>query len=289
MRAVFGLVLVVGLGLAGFAVYMVKDHFGAQQALIDQTNARAAAAVPTVDVYAVNRSIEYGEPLTLDDLVVIKYAKDFLPEGTFMKEEDLFPEGPEVLRVVTHGMALHEPILASKVTAPGQNAGITSSLANGMRAFTINVDATTGVSGFLRPGDRVDVYWTGSIATGALERQGRQITRLIKSSLQLIAVDQSSDETRNSAEVAKTVTVQVSPQDVASLAQAQSTGNLSLSLVGNNDETIATAIEVDQRSLLGIEDAPVIAEAPQPEPEQICTIRQRRGAEVVETPIPCTN
>ncbi len=289
MRAVFGLVLLVGFGLAGFAIYMVKDHFGAQQALIDKTNARAAAAVPTVEVYAVNRNIEYGEPLTLEDVIVIKYAKEFLPEGTFMSEDDLFPDGADVARVVTHGMTLHEPVLASKVTEPGQNAGITSSLANGKRAFTINVDATTGVSGFLRPGDRVDVYWTGSIASGGLERQGRQITRLIKSSLELIAVDQSSDKTRNSAEVAKTVTVQVSPQDVASLAQAQSTGNLSLSLVGKNDETIATAIEVDQRSLLGIEDAPIIAEAPLPEPERVCTIRQRRGAEVVETPIPCTN
>lgn len=288
MRAIFGLVLVVGLGLAGFAVYMVKDHFGAQQALIAQTQAKAAAAVPTVEIFAVNRSIEYGEPLTLDDVVKIKYAKDFLPEGTFMSQEELFPEGADVARVVTHAMALNEPVLAAKVTKPGQNAGITSRLASGMRAFTVNVDATTGVSGFLRPGDRVDVYWTGSVR-GGIEREGRQITRLIKSSLELIAVDQSSDTTRNSAEVAKTVTVQVSPQDVASLAQAQSTGNLSLSLVGNDDDTIATAIEVDQRSLLGIEDAPVIAVAPLPEPDRVCTIRQRRGAEVIETPIPCTN
>ena len=52
--------------------------------------------------------------------------------------------------------------------------------------------------------------------------------------------------------IARTVTVSVSPQQVAALAQAQSTGNLSLSLVGAEDDTVAAAIQVDQHALLGI-------------------------------------
>ena len=73
---------------------------------------------------------------------------------------------------------------------------------------------------------------------------------------------------------------------VAALAQAQTTGRLSLALVGAEDDTIASAIEVNQRSLLGLGeiDAPV-----EKEKERVCTIRTRRGAEVVEIPIPCTN
>lgn len=291
MRAIFGLVLIAGLGLAGFAVYMVKNHFGAQQALIAQTRAQAAQIVPTIDVYAVNRAVAYGEPITAEDVVVIKYARDYTPEGVFLTEADVFPEGIEVPRVAIMPMAINEPILAHKVTAPGRDAGITTRLQAGMRAFTINVDATTGVSGFLRPGDRVDVMWTGKIfATDG--RQGRQISRRIRSNLEIIAVDQSADTSRVSAEVAKTVTVQVTPEDALSLAQAQSTGNLSLSLVGNNevgDELVADAIEVDQYSLLGIEEAPIIEpEAPSPV-EQICQRRVRRGAEVIMEPIPCSN
>ncbi|MEM7521282.1 MAG: Flp pilus assembly protein CpaB, partial [Pseudomonadota bacterium] len=65
-----------------------------------------------------------------------------------------------------------------------------------------------------------------------------------------------------------------------------STGALTLSLVGAEDDTIASAIEVDQRSLLGIAREEVKAEV---EKERVCTIRTRRGAEVVEIPIPCTN
>lgn len=291
MRAIFGLVLIAGLGLAGFAVYMVKNHFGAQQALIAQTRAQAAQVVPTIDVYAVNRAVAYGEPITLEDVVVIKYARDFTPEGVFMTEQEIFPEGTEVARVATMPLAINEPVLAHKVTAPGRNAGITTRLAAGMRAFTINVDATTGVSGFLRPGDHVDVMWTGKVLA-AEGRQGRQISRRIRTNLEIIAVDQSADTTRVSAEVAKTVTVQVTPEDALSLAQAQSTGNLSLSLVGNNEDEetlVADAIEVDQFTLLGIEETPVVQpEAPSPV-QQICERRVRRGAEVIMEPIPCSN
>jgi pilus assembly protein CpaB len=88
--------------------------------------------------------------------------------------------------------------------------------------------------------------------------------------------------------IARTVTVEVSPQQVAALAQAQATGSLSLSLVGLTDDSVAQVIEVDQRALLGIvETAPVIEEAP--EVAQVCTIRERKGAEVIETPVECTN
>jgi len=74
---------------------------------------------------------------------------------------------------------------------------------------------------------------------------------------------------------------------VADLAQAKLTVRLTLSLVGAEDDTVAGAIEVDQNQLLGIQEAQVQIE--QKAEKQVCTIRTRRGAEVVEIPIPCTN
>ena len=288
MRSVFGLVLVVGMGLAGFAVYMVKGYIGQTQNALNAERQRTAGAIETVDVYAVTRAIAYGESLTMEDVTLIRYAKPHLPEGVFETTEALFPEGEDVVRVVIRPMEANEPVLAVKVTDPGEIAGITSLLAPGMRAFTIKVDVSTGVSGFLRPGDFVDVYWSGSIST---ERDGNQgVTQLIKAGLELIAVDQTSDGNRNGAEVARTVTVQVSPQDVAALAQAQSSGSLSLSLRGNGDEeVIASNIQVNQNSLLGLVEAPEeVAAAPAPVAE-VCKIIQRNGTERVEIIIPCTN
>lgn len=290
MRAVFGLVLILGVGLAGFAVFMVKGYMSQTQTALLAEQERAAQAVETVEVYAVNRAVAYGEQLTMADVTLIRYAKPYLPEGVFEAEEALFPDGDEELRTVVRPMEINEPVLAVKVSEPGQVVSITSLLDPGMRAFTIKVDASTGVSGFLRPGDFVDVYWSGMINRGT-GNASRGVTQLIKSNVELIAVDQTADGNRNGAEIARTVTVQVSPQDVAAFAQAQSTGSLSLSLVGKGDVTTAAAnIQVDQQSLLGlVDDTPApVAAAPAPV-AQVCTIKTRRGADVVEIPIPCTN
>jgi pilus assembly protein CpaB len=81
------------------------------------------------------------------------------------------------------------------------------------------------------------------------------------------------------------VTVAASPQQVASLAQAQSSGKLSLSLMSQTDDTVAEAIEVNQHSLLGM----VADERVERKMAKTCSTRVRRGAEVVELPIPCTN
>ncbi len=286
MRAIFGLVLIIGMGLAGFAVYMVKGYFDQQNANMALVQQRAAEQIPTVEVLAVNRVIAFGEQITVDDVDVIRYAEPFLPEGIFTTAEELFPRGADVPRSATRQMEANEPILAAKVTDAGEQVGITTRLSAGMRAFTIEVDAASGVSGFLRPGDRVDVYWSGQVGVGD---QGRQdMTQLIDTGLTIIAIDQSADANRPGTAIARTVTVEVSPQQVARLLQAQSSGELALSLVGYADDTIATANEVNQRSLLGIvESAPVIQAAP--EVAEVCTIRTRRGAEVVELEIPCTN
>lgn len=283
MRAVFGLVLVVGVGLAGTAVYMVRGHFEQQAAALARERAAAAQQVPTVDVVAVNRQIMYGEPLTMADVHVIRHTETWLPEGTFLTMEEVFPEGEGVVRQVLRQMEANEPVLAAKVTAPGESAGITTRLDAGMRAFAVSVDVASGVSGFLRPGDRVDIYWTG-IAPNS----DGEVTRLIESAVELVAVDQTTDDNIAAGTIARTVTVQATPQQVAALAQAQATGSLSLSLVGLTDDSVAEVIEVNQNTLLGITPEMVVVEAA-PVVEEVCTIRTRKGGEVIETPVECTN
>lgn len=291
MRAVFGLVLVVGLGLAGFAVYMVQNYIaGYQNELARARTAQVEVKqIETVEVFVAKRQLKYGEALSAEDVRQIEWPKEALPEGLFTKTEDLFPNpnDPNLRRVVLRQMEKNEPLLLAKVSKPGEDAGLTSRLERGQRAFAIKVDVASGVSGFLRPGDRVDVYWTGS--TG--NKRGpnsREFTKLIESSVPLIAVDQTANDDATEVSIARTVTVAATPAQVAALAQAQSSGRLSLALVGARDDTIAETIEVDQRDLLGIiEEEPEVIQQAEVEPE-ICTIRTRRGAEVVEIPIPCS-
>ena len=279
MRIVFGLVLVLGIGLAGFAVYMAQSYIGQTQAALAAERAARVPPVETVDVFIANKRLLYGQRLNPGDVTTIAWPTKALPAGVFTDEAKLFPENSDGPRTVLRAMEPNEPIMEIKVTAPGENAGITSQLSRGMRAFTIQVNVTTGVAGFLRPTDRIDVYWTGRTGSG-------EITRLIDTGVRVIAVDQSADQDRDTrAQIARNVTVEVSPEQAASFAQAQSTGRLSLSLVGVEDDTVSEAVQIDQRRLLGIQ----AQERVQVERAPVCTIRTRRGSEVVEIPIPCTN
>lgn len=289
MRVVFGLVLLLGLGLAGFAVYMAKSYINNYQRQLAIERQQRAPTIETVDIYVAARALKYGEPVDKEAVRLTAFPKAALPDGVFSSQEALFPNGEGVPRKALRRMEKHEPLLAVKLTEPGEEVGITSQLARGERAFAIKVDVTSGVSGFLRPGDRVDVYWTGNVGAANMRSSGNstgEFTKLIETGVKLIAIDQVADMDMTETVIARTVTVAVKPQQVASLAQAQSTGRLSLSLVGALDESVAEVIEVDQQRLLGLTLEETIQEAPV---KETCTIRTRRGAEVIETPIPCTN
>lgn len=278
MRLVFGLVLLIGVGLAGAAVYLAKDYIGQQQAQLAEAEAAKRAIVPTKEVIVVNKQMRYGQRLTKKDVKLVRWPTAAIPAGSFTSPEELFPENGE-LRSILRTMEPDEAVMSTKVTAPGEDAGVSSRLSSGMRAFTIRTDASTGVGGFLRPGDSVDVYWTGSI------NRGQEITQLIDPNVRIIAINQSADEDRNNVVIAKTVTVEVNPRQVALLAQAQATGRLSLSLVGADEQVVSEGVQVNQRELLGIEEQ-IVVEAPK---EKKCFVTRRSGEERISVQIPCTN
>ncbi len=283
MRLVFGLVLVIGVGLASFAVYMAKDYIGAYQAELANERAARESMVPTVEVVVVNKTLRYGELITEEDVRTVRWPEDAVPEGTFASLEGVFPHGSEKLRKALRALEKDEALMLVKVTEPGQDAGVSSRLTKGMRAFAIRVDVATGVSGFLRPGDRVDVYWSGSVDSD--DRRNQEVTQLIESGVKLIAIDQIADQDDNAPTIARTVTVEATPIQVAALAQAQNTGRLSLSLLGADDVAFVDEVVINQNDLLGIETEQVV----EVQQQKVCTIRTRRGSEIIETPIPCTN
>ncbi|MEM1076565.1 MAG: Flp pilus assembly protein CpaB [Pseudomonadota bacterium] len=282
MRVIFGLVLLAGVALAGGAVYIAKDHIGQYQAQLAHAKEMQRAIVPTKTVYVSTRALKYGETLKQDDVKAVRWPENAIPAGAFTDMEVLFPEDNAEPRLIVRPMEPQEAIMAIKITEPGEDIGLTTRLEKGMRAFAIRVDVASGVSGFLRPGDKVDVYWTGSIKVG---ESREEVTQLIQTAVSLIAVDQTDDQI-NGARIARTVTVAATPEQVAALAQAQSTGKLSLSLVGAGDDTELEDIQVDQVSLLGLTKAAPKVAAPK---ARVCSIRTRRGAEVMTIPIPCTN
>lgn len=242
-----------------------------------------------MDVVVVNRQLSYGDRFTAADLEVIKVQEGKVPEGAFSaitapaaeaaEMNAVFVDSENRPRAALRSYEPYESLLAAKITDPGLDAGIAANLTPGMRAFSINVDVSSGVAGFLRPGDAVDVYWIGQLA-------GLQTTKLIDTGVRLVAINQSADADRTEETmIATTVTIEGSPERVAALSLAQQTGRLTLSLIGRGDETQTGQVEIDQNQLLGVvqqEAAPVVE-------EKKCYVYANKGGERVATEIACTN
>lgn len=277
MRIVFALVLFMGVAIAGGAVYLAMERFNQYENALAQKNAANGPKIETKTVFVAVTELDYGKKLTKEDVKAVDFPVAAIPDNAFSTIEDLIGTGEkdDDFRTVLRTMEPGEAILKTKVTALGEDAGVSSRLKKGMRAFAIRVDVASGVSGFLRPGDKVDVYWTGV-------SHNETVTKLILNGLELIAIDQQADSTRNRVTVARTVTVAANVRTIAALVQAQSTGNLLLSLRGIDDETTSDQIEITKDDLLGRQQVEVVE-------KEVCTIKTRKGADVIEIPIPCSN
>ena len=280
MRLIFGLVLVVGMMLAGAAVFMAKNFIGQQQSAAQREKQLIAVTGGLTMVFVVNKAKNYGDPLTKDDVQPIYWPKNALPEGAFEDGDLLFPKDAKDPRYVVRQMEKFEPILAIKVTAPGEQAGLNGSIEKGMRAFAIKVDAAD----FLQPGDRVDIYWTGSS-----DASGSEITQRIEKAVNIIAVDRNARSTVAAGEIqSRTMTVAATPEQVGRLAQAQATGRLVMSLVGTDSAAAndPTEIKVTTTDINGDKIAAPAAAAAAP---QACFITVRQGGVPTQVPIACTN
>lgn len=272
MRLFAILALLVGLVLAGAAVYFVSERFKEQEALLARQ--RAQPQVELVEVAVAAKPLRYGDRLDKDKVRMVKWPKDARPERAFTSLEALLgPEGSKPRFVLTE-IEPGEAVLASRVTNFGELAGMAQRLRPGMRAFTIRVDVASGVSGFLAVGDFVDVIWTGA-------DRGQQIAKVILERVPVIAIDQMAQEDRTKAVVARTITLEVSTEEVALLTLAQNAGRLSLSLRGLEDETVTGEIIVDRSRIVPVEEAePVQA------PEEKPTVLVRKAGEAERKEIP---
>ena len=166
--------------------------------------------------------LRYGAVLGSSNLREIPWPSDAMPAGAFRSVDDVLNHGR---RVVLSPMEANEPILATKITGPGQRASLSSIISDGMGAITIRVNDVGGVAGFVLPGDRVDLLLTRKKIS-----KGVGSTDIILRGVRVLAVDQTADERQDTPTVVDAVTLEVSDFDAQKVALAQSIGTLSLML-----------------------------------------------------------
>ncbi|MCG5478906.1 Flp pilus assembly protein CpaB [Sinorhizobium alkalisoli] len=142
------------------------------------------------------------------------------------------------------GFVTGEPIRDDKLADHG--AGFLSSmLPSGKRAIAVRVTAESTAGGFILPNDHVDVIHTVARQDPS-GGDSKIISRAILSNIRVLAVDQTvSEGADGTSVVGKTATLEVDPQQIATIAAAEASGTVSLALRAVTDNHEPPLIETD--------------------------------------------
>jgi pilus assembly protein CpaB len=228
MRLKSVLLIVAALLIAGFTAFMVRNWLDAERAAAQR---------------AMNKP-QAPQPAGLQVLV----AKRDLPVGTFLRPEHLrwqaWPEASVspayavegkkkvedfVGAVVRLPIAIGEPITDGRVVAPGNSGFLAAVLRPGYRAVSVPVTMTSSISGFVFPGDHVDLLLTHTMPQ-RVEGLERRATVTVLRDIRVLALDQKVDVKPGEAGVPKTATFEVTPKQSEIIAVVVEMGKLSLSL-----------------------------------------------------------
>ena len=204
------------------------------------------AAVETTPIYVALQNINVGDPVTDVTVSLEEWPKDKVPVGAIVKWEDLENRRPR------SNIYQGEPILDNKLLAKGQTNDPIQGVPQGMRLKTISVDARKSAAGLLSPGDRVDIQ----IFVNRNDREGltNPFTKIFLQNIRVYAVDQTiekSGDGEDARNVAKTVSLIVTPAQANRITLAENLGEISLIPRHPDDEGVVDDSEQGSDDLLG--------------------------------------
>jgi pilus assembly protein CpaB len=180
------------------------------------------------DVLVAVRDFKEEEALKPDMLTTVKMAESAIPIGAFAKAEDVAD------RWVRTVMLEGEPVVERKLGPKGSPPGLVANIPKGMRAFAVEVNEQSGVSGFILPSHRVDVI---QFETGDRSSTLKRGVTILQDVL-VLAAGQVFVKSEEKTLQSRTVTLAVTPDQVDVLVAAKAKGVLSLALRGVNDHEV---------------------------------------------------
>ena len=265
--------LVGALIIAAVTAVMAKNMFTGASA----PQAEARQAVPAgPEVLVATRPLPVG---TIIDAEAFRFQP--WPQGLVQDQYYIRGQGgdadPRTLigTVVRTEVSAGQPVTRGALIRPGERGFLAAALGPGMRAVTVGVSATSGVAGFVFPGDRVDIVLTQEVAGGEGQAALR-VSETILRNIRVLAVDQRINarnaEGNQVPRSTSTITFEATPKIAEKIAVAQTIGQLSLSLrsLADNSAELERAIaagevqvpqtddpNAERRMLLAIANQPI--------------------------------
>ena len=222
MRARSIAIVLLALVFAAGAMVLARAWVASQRAV----PAAAVKSAPARAVLVVTDALPMGHILKAENLAWQNWPNGTINSGYILQGTKSPADfAGSVLR---SAIAKGEPLTQDRVVAPGNRGFLAAVLRPGMRAVSLSVDATSGISGFIFPGDQVDILMTHVLPSEGTPQ--RKATETIVRDVRVIAIDQKVAGKQEEPAVARNVTVEVTPKQSEILAVATAMGKLSMSL-----------------------------------------------------------
>jgi len=240
------LALLVGaLVIAVVTAIMAKNMFTGASA---PQAAAAQAAVPVgPKVLVAKKALPVGTIIDADSFSYQPWPKELMQEAYYVEGAPDSAPGTLMGQVVRYPITAGQPVTRGSLVGPEDRGFLAAALGAGMRAITVPVNASTGVAGFVFPGDHVDLMLTQNVEGGG-DGPALKVTETIVRNVRVLATDQRIDNKDKDGKVqVKTfanVTFEVTPRIAEKIAVAQSLGTLSLSLrsIADNGSELERAV-----------------------------------------------
>lgn len=232
-KGLFGIAVVLSAVLAAMIYYYLSTPRAGQTVIVAKTDILPKTVITESMVKETSIPKEYIQPNTIQDKtkVVGGIAKDKITAG--------------------------EQITARRLVLSGKPAGFTGIIPKDKRAMTVAVTEVTGVAGFTKAGDYVDVI----VTIDQQQAKSEPASQIILQNIPVLAANRVLEEDNNSgvaddvkknAPKMNTVTLAVTPTEAVHLALGDEKGKIRLVLrpFMASDERI-NATMVTAQSLFG--------------------------------------
>ncbi len=199
-----------------------------------------AQSQPMEEVLVIARDVTSGAALQSDDLRYEKWPQTAITPRLIVRQPDSDPKTNYTGQVARRALSEGEPLSAAALFRTDASGVLAGMLAPGMRAVSIAITNSSAVSGFITPGDKVDIVLAADFQNaaehekvGASSDVQRFAAETVLTDVKILAIDQQIARGKDGAAVpGKNATVEVTPKQAELLTAVGLLGNLQLVLRG---------------------------------------------------------
>ena len=232
------IVLMIALCAGGVAAYLASGSDNKPAPI-----AEPLATIQTVDVLVAKSEIGLGQLIKPEDMQWQAWPSA-TASGTFIRRGDRPDAANQIAGSIARAPFIAgEPIREQKLVRADGSGFMAAILPTGLRAVSTEISPETGAGGFILPNDRVDVILTRREKTPERPSQADTVvSEIILANIRVLAIDQAPKEKDGQTTVVgRTVTLELRPEQTATLTAARQAGTLSLALRSIADANAADA------------------------------------------------